>query len=209
MLYYFTYNAMEKTKNDQFQKIRDIFDEDNLDLIEQKFDAFMGRLVRLWWGESIIHHRYTEDILACDFVHSTNAKMYPHLKTIFLVVGRILLVSGVVGVFSSLLGLTGLGFVFSFGFGMGLRVILYLLVSLAVSLLSLCAGIGMIRRKKWLPSVLVISFFATIAGLIVSSIPSGFIVGAKYGSFGNALLQLILFFVLVVLVFKNKELFHT
>jgi len=199
---------MEHTGNKHVDKVKKVFDENNLDLLEQKLDSRMEKLAHLKRVQQIINHKYMEDILASDFVHRINAKMYPHLKTIFLVIWWISVVSGIIGIFSFLLGLSGLGFVFSFGLGIGVRIVIYLLVALLLSLLSLCCGIGMIKMKKRLPPVILISFVVTIVGFIIALIPSGFIIGAKYGSFGGSFLNLILFFALVVIVFKNKELFH-
>jgi hypothetical protein len=62
--------------------------------------------------------------------------------------------------------------------------------------------------KKRLPALVFIGFLLTVVELVLSFIPSGFMVGARYGSFGGALFNIILCFILVVIVFKNKELFH-
>ena len=97
---------------------------------------------------------------------------------------------------------------FSLGFGIGLRVLIYIIIALAFSLLSVVCGIGMIKMKKWLPSLIFIAFLISVVSLVISLIPSGFMISAKYGSFGGSFLNLLLSFVLVVVIFKNKELFH-
>lgn len=198
---------MEKTENKHVHNVKKVFDENNLDVAERKLDNSMEKLAHIWRIENLINHKLMKDILASKFVHDINVKIAPYLKTIFLVIGWISVISGIIGVFSFLLGLSGLGFVFSFGFGIGLRVIIYILVALAFSLLSLVCGIGMIKMKKRLPALVFIAFLITVLGIIISFIPSGFMV-TSYGSFGSALFNLILSFILVVIVFKNKELFH-
>ncbi len=198
---------MEKTENKHVHNVKKVFDENNLDVAERKLDNSMEKLAHIWRIENLIGHKLMKDILASKFVHDINVKIAPYLKTIFLVIGWISVISGIIGVFSFLLGLSGLGFVFSFGFGIGLRVIIYILVALAFSLLSLVCGIGMIKMKKRLPALVFIAFLITVLGIIISFIPSGFMV-TSYGGFGSALFNLILSFILVVIVFKNKELFH-
>lgn len=198
---------MEKTENKHIHKVKKMFDENNLDAAERKLDNGMEKLAHIWRIEKLIGHKLMKDILASKFVHDANVKIAPSLKIIFLVIGWISVVSGIIGIFSFLLGLSGLGFVFSFGFGIGLRVIIYILVALAFSLLSLVCGIGMIKMKKRLPALVFIAFLVTVLGIVISFIPSGFMM-TSYGSFGSALFNLLLSFVLVVIVFKNKELFH-
>lgn len=207
-IYLLTYTIMEKTENKHVHNVKKMFDENNLDAAEKKLDRNMDKLANIWRVQKLIDHKWMKDILNAKFVHDFNVKISPYLKTIFLVIGWISVISGIIGIFSFLLGLSGLGFVFSFWFGIGLRVVIYILVALAFSLLSLVCGIGMIKLKKRLPALIFIGFLVTVVALIISFIPSGFMLSAKYGSFGGSLLNLILSFVLVVIVFKNKELFH-
>ncbi|MEI7563867.1 MAG: hypothetical protein WCJ39_09935 [bacterium] len=65
---------------------------------------------------------------------------------------------------------------------------------------------GMIRMKKWLPELLFLGFLLTIISFLRSLVPSGFLVSS--GGIGNSFLTLLLYFLLVVLVLKNKALFH-
>lgn len=199
---------MEQKEKKHVEIAKKIFDENNLDKAEKKLDVNMEKLAHWSWIQKVVDHKIMKDVLSSKFVHDMNIKISPYLKTIFLVVGRISVISGIIGIFSFLLGLSGLGYAFSFGFGIGLRVVLYVLIALAFSLLSLSCGIGMIRMKKRLPSLVVISFSVTVLELIVSLIPSGFML-SKYGSFGSSFLNLVLAFVLLVIVFKNKQLFDT
>lgn len=199
---------MEKTENKHVHNVKKMFDENNLDVAEKKLDRNMDKLANIWRVQKLIDHKWMKDILGSKVVNDANAKIVPYLKTIFLIIGWISVVSGIIGIFSFLLGLSGLGFVFSFGFGIGLRVVIYILIALAFSLLSVFCGIGMIKMKKWLPSLIFIAFLISIVSIIISFIPSGFMVSAKYGSFWGSLLNLILSFVLVVIVFKNKVLFN-
>ncbi|MEI7919692.1 MAG: hypothetical protein WCH65_05945 [bacterium] len=79
--------------------------------------------------------------------------------------------------------MSGLGFMFSLGFGIGLRVLIYVLLKIIFSLLSLFVGIGMIRYKKRLLSLVILSFGISVLSFVVSLIPVGLYAYSSYGSF--------------------------
>lgn len=96
---------------------------------------------------------------------------------------------------------------FSLGFGIGLRVLIYVLLKIVFSLLSLFIGIGMIRSKKRLISLVILAFGISAVSFVVSLIPVGLYAYSSYGSFGGSLFNLIIMFVLLSLVIKNQALF--
>ncbi|MCX6822835.1 MAG: hypothetical protein NTX91_02450 [candidate division SR1 bacterium] len=196
---------MEKTENKHVQKIKKMFDENNLDVAERKLDAGMAKISRISWLQKLMNHKRMKDILSSKMANDFNTKLAPSLKILVLVIGWISVVSGVIGIFSFVAGLLGLSYYFSFGFGVGIREILSVIIILLSCLLSLAGGLGMIRMKSWLPELLFLGFLLTIVSFLRSLVPSGFLVSS--GGIGNSFLTLILYFLLVVLVFKNKSLF--
>ena len=197
---------MEKTENKHIQKVKKMFDENNLDVVERKLDAGMAKISQTSWLQKLMNHKRMKDILSSKMANDFNVKLAPSLKTILLVIGWISVISGVIGIFSFVMSLLGLGYYFSFGFGFGLREIFSVIIILLSCVLSLAGGFGMIRMKKWLPELLFLGFLLTIISFIRSLVPSGFLVSS--GGIGNSLLTLILYFLIVVLVLKNRQLFH-
>lgn len=195
-------------ENQHVHNVKKAFDANNLDIAERKLDRWMDKIAQFPRIQQLMELQIMKDVLASKFAHDFSAKIAPFLKTIFLVIGWISVISGIVGLFSFLVGLSGIGFAFSFGFGIGLRVIIYLLIALAFSALSLVCGIGMIRMKKRLPALIFLWFLVSLASLVISFIPSGFLVSTRYGSFWGSFLNALLSFALVVIVLKNKELFN-
>ena len=188
------------------QKVKKMFDENNLDIAERKLDAGMTKIAQTSRLQKLMDHKRMKDILSSKMANDFNVKLAPSLKTILLVIGWISVVSGVIGIFSFVAGLLGLSYYFSFGFGLWVREILSVIIILFSFLLSLAGGLGMIRMKKWLPELLFLGFLLTIISFLRSLVPSGFLVSS--GGIGNSFLTLLLYFLLVVLVLKNKALFH-
>jgi hypothetical protein len=110
-------------------------------------------------------------------------------------------------VFSFLISLSGLGFMFSLWFGIGIRVLIYVLLAIVFSLLSLFIWIGMIRFKKWIPSLVILWLTISAISFIVSLVPVGLYSYRSYGSFGGSLFNLLITFVLLVLIVKNDHMF--
>ncbi|MCX6824305.1 MAG: hypothetical protein NT085_04210, partial [candidate division SR1 bacterium] len=156
---------------------------------------------------TFLNHKIVKNILGYHFVHDVNHKIQPYLKTIFTIVGRISLITGIVGIFSFLISLSGLGFMFSLGFGIGIRVLIAILLAIAFSLLSLFTGIGMIRFKKRVISLAILGFSVSALSFLISLIPVGLYSYKSYGSFGGSFFNLLITFVLLVLILKNEHMF--
>ncbi|MEI7563868.1 MAG: hypothetical protein WCJ39_09940 [bacterium] len=109
---------MEKTENPHMQKVKKMFDENNLDIAERKLDAGMTKIAQTSRLQKLMDHKRMKDILSSKMANDFNVKLAPSLKTILLVIGWISVVSGVIGIFSFVAGLLGLSYYFSFGFGL-------------------------------------------------------------------------------------------
>lgn len=175
--------------------------------MERKIDHNMEKIMNRWFVHTFLNYKIVKDILASHLVNDMNHKLQPYLKTIFTIVGRISLITWIVGIFSFLISLSGLGFMFSLGFGIGLRVLIYVLLAIVFSLLSLFTWIGMIRFKKRVISLAILGFVVSAFSLIISLIPVGIYAYRTYGSFGWSFFNLLITFVLLVLILKNENMF--
>lgn len=189
------------------QQKKHFSEEVTLDKMERKIDHNMEKIMNRWFVHTFLNYKIVKDILASHLVNDMNHKLQPYLKTIFTIVGRISLITWIVGIFSFLISLSGLGFMFSLGFGIGLRVLIYVLLAIVFSLLSLFTWIGMIRFKKRVISLAILGFVVSAFSLIISLIPVGIYAYRTYGSFGWSFFNLLITFVLLVLILKNENMF--
>lgn len=169
----------------------------------------MEKLANKWQSfvKNIIDHIWVRRIMDSSFVREVHTKIAPYASLILLVIWRISLVVWVIGIFSFLISLSGLGFMFSLGFWIGIRVLLYVLLAAWFSACSLLLGIGMIRRKKWAISFVVYLLVLSAAMLLISLIPVGLYSYKSYGSFGSGLFNLLITGVVTLLMLKNQTLF--
>ncbi|MFA6256249.1 MAG: hypothetical protein WC606_03625 [Candidatus Absconditabacterales bacterium] len=195
---------MEQTQ--QHQK-KHFSEEATLDKVEKKIDHNMEKIMNKGFVQKFLNLKIVKDILGAHFVNDINHKLQPYLKTIFTIVGRISLITGIIGIFSFLISLSGLGFMFSLGFGIGLRVSIYVLLAIAFSVLSLFTGIGMIRFKKRVTSLVILGFAVSVLSFIISFIPVGLYSYKSYGSFGGNFFNLLITFILLILILKNENMF--
>ncbi len=182
-------------------------EEETLDKVENKIDRTMEKIMNKGFVQKFLTNKIVKDILNFHLVNEANTALQPYLKVIFTVIGRISLITWIIGVFSFLISLSGLGFMFSLGFGIWLRVLIYVLLAAVFSLLSLFIGIGMIRSKKWVKSLVILWFAVSALSFVISLIPVGLYSYRSYGSFGSSLFNLIITFVIVLLVVKNEQMF--
>ena len=169
-------------------------EEAALDKMEKKVDRSMEKLMNKWMFATILNHKIVKDILGSQIVNDANAKLQAYLKTIFIVVGRILLISWVVGLFSFLISLSGLGFMFSLWFGIGLRVLVYALLAIAFALVSLLTWLGLIRFKKRVISLAILWTIVSALSLVVTFVPVGFSSYTSYGTPSGSFLNLLLIY---------------
>lgn len=198
---------MEHTEKKHVHIAKKVFDENNMDKAEHALDKKMEKIMKKWRVEKFCQNKIVHDILYSKVITDINHKIAPYLKTIFIILGWIALVSGLIGIFLFLIRLSALGFAFSFWFGIWIRILLYLLIALAFDLFSVLVGIGLIRMKRRLPSIALVSFFVSIIFFIIALIPSGFYASVRYGSFWSGLLNLIISAVILIVILRNKEMF--
>lgn len=182
-------------------------EEATLDSVERKIDHNMEKIMHNSIFAKFLNHKIIKDILASHLVNEVNHNLQSYLRTIFIVVGWISLITWIVGIFSFLVSLSGLGFMFSLWFGIGIRVLIYVLLAIVFSLLSLFIWIGMIRFKKWIPSLVILWLAISAISFVVSLVPVGLYSYRSYGSFGGSLFNLLITFVLLILIVKNDHMF--
>lgn len=167
----------------------------------------MEKIMNTWIFTKFLNHKIVKNILASHFVHEINHALQWYLKTIFIVVWWISLITWIVGVFSFLISLSWLGFMFSLWFGIWIRVLIYVLLTVIFSLISLFMWIGMLRFKKRVISLIILLFTVSIVSLLISLIPVGLYSYRSYGSFWGSFFNLLITFVLLVLLLKNQHTF--
>ncbi|MFA5747710.1 MAG: hypothetical protein WC872_01220 [Candidatus Absconditabacterales bacterium] len=160
-------------------------------------------IVEKFFGIKIVY-----DILHSNSFNVIDKKIQNYLKAIFTVIGIISIISGIVGIFSFLVSLSGLGFVFSLGFWIGIRIFIYILIAFAISLLSLYLGIGIVRFKKWILPLAIVGFYSLCVLFVISLLPVGLSSLNAYAKSGSMFFSLILNFVLLMFILKNKEMFN-
>lgn len=182
-------------------------EEEALDKVEQRLDHTMEKIMNKGFVSKFLNIKIIKDIIHSHFVHEANHKISSFLSVTFTVIGRISLVAWILGIFSFLVSLSGLGFMFSLGFGIGLRVLIYILLALLFAFLSLFMWIGMLRFKKRVLSLVILGFAVSALSFVISLVPVGLYSYRSYGSFWGSLFNLLITFVLVVLVVKNEHMF--
>ncbi len=182
-------------------------EEEALEKMEHNIDKNMEKIMNTWFVYTFINLKLIKDLLASNVVNDINHRISSSLKPIFIIVGWISFITWIIGIFSFLISLSGLGFMFSLWFGIGIRVLIYVIFAFAFSLLSLFMGIGLIRFKKRVISLIILGFLVSVLLFIISLIPVGLYSYRSYWSFGGGLFNLIITFVLLIIVLKNEHMF--
>lgn len=182
-------------------------EEEALENVEKKLDEKMDKIMSKWFVHKFLDLKFMKDVLSSHIVNDANHKIKNSLSILFTVLGWISVATGIIGIFSFLVSLSGLWFMFSLWFGIGVRVLVYVLLGLSFSLLGLFTWIGLIRRKKRVVSLIILGLFVSAILFVVSFIPVGLYAYKSYGSFGGGLFNLIITFVLLLLVVKNDTMF--
>lgn len=198
---------MEQTHAQHPHQKKHFSEEATLDKVEKKIDHNMEKIMNTWFVKKFLDLKIVKQVLDSHFVHDINTKLQPYLKTIFTIVGRISLITWIIGIFSFLISLSWLGFMFSLGLGIGIRVLIYVLLAIVFSLLSLFIGIGMIRFKKWVISLIFLWTLVSAVSLILSLIPVGIYSYKAYGSFWSSFFNLLITVIFLILIVKNEHMF--
>lgn len=182
-------------------------EEEALENIEKKLDENMNKIMKQWFIQNFLNFKIMKDILSSQIVNDINIKVHDYLKNVFVILGWISVVTWIIGIFSFLVSLSGLWFMFSLWFGIGIRVLIYFLLGFSFSLIWLFTWIGLIRSKKRVVSLIVLGLLVSALLFVISFIPVGLYAYKSYGSFGSWLFNLIITFVLLLLVVKNEKMF--
>lgn len=203
---------MEKThqphQEHQTHQKKRFSEEETLDRVEKKIDHNMEKIMNHWFAHKFLDLKIVKDILGAHIVNEANHKVQPHINIIFIIVGWLSLITWVAGILFFLFrDLSNLGFMFSLGFGIGVRVLIYVLLAILFSLLSVFIWIGLLRYKKRLMSLAILGFAVSVFSFIVSLMPMGLYSYSSYGSFWSGFFNLLIAFVLLVLILKNEHMF--
>lgn len=167
--------------------------DENIEKIDKKISEIEHKFN---FVDKLFNQKWMKEILASKIVEDTNNKLKWNLSTIFTVVAVLSLILAWVSVlwFFGLLGLA------SFGFGRG-----YILIMSVFALLSavfaLLIGVGLLKKKKRLPFVILVNFavqlFIIIVSLVTTSVASGM-----------TRVNLVVMIALLLLILKNRSYFN-
>jgi hypothetical protein len=101
-----------------------------------------------------------------------------------------------------------LWFVFSLWFWIWIRIFIYILIAFAISLLSLYLWIWIVRFKKWILPLAIVWFYSLCVLFVISLLPVWLSSLNAYAKSGSMFFSLILNFVLLMFILKNKEMFN-
>lgn len=157
----------------------------------------MGELDKKFgFVNKLLKQKRMKDLLGAKAVNDVNKALKPALTTIFIVIAVLAFISALASFFG-VFGMIGLG---AFGISGGFIFMMIILLLLA-TILSLLTGIGLIKKKTRLPSVLFLNFGLQIILLIVSSMSRGVSSGSQWLSF-------VVMLALLLVVLKNKSYFN-
>ncbi len=173
--------------------------EKKVEAFESKADEKVDNLVKkMWFIDSIVNASWMKAVLNWDLMDKANVWVRKHLEKICKVFWRITLVVwiiytvlGVIAFFAWIVALFLKGMVWTF---------LLTVLSLAASILVVLIGRGLVKMKKWAPSVLLIWAMFNILMLILAiAFPS-----LKLWTYVFSTIFDIIF---VLFILKNKDMF--
>lgn len=207
LIFYYILPMEHNHQSHQEHQKKHFSEEETLDKVGKKIDEKMEKIMNTGFIHKFLALKFVKTILWSHFVDDINHKISPYLKIVFTVVWWISLVAWIIWIFSFLVSLSWLGFMFNLWVGLGIRVLIYVILALIFSLLSLLIGIGMIRFKKRAISLIVLVFIVSVILFVVSLLPVGLYSYRSYGNFWSGLFNLIITAVLLILVLKNDHMF--
>jgi len=86
-------NTHQEHQHHQEHQKKHFSEEETLDKVERKIDQNMEKIMKKGFVHKFLNYRIVKDILGAHFVNDINHKLQPYLKTIFTIVGRILLIT--------------------------------------------------------------------------------------------------------------------
>ncbi len=163
--------------------------------MDQHLDSHLNKLSSSGLVEKVANNSVIKSITDSSAFQSMNNSIRPHFWTIMTVLGVLAVISGVIGVFALIAMIAW--FVF-WNF-----LIIFIISAISVAL-TLIQGRGMIVKKKWFPYIAVVSFAWSILSIILQNVFWGGMVG--YGG-SNYVVMLIVSFIVLLFVLKNRDIF--
>lgn len=165
---------------------------------EKQVDSKMDALMKKGFVEKFMHNNIISQIMHSSVMMQIDKALRPYFKTICTVIGWIAIVTGVLGLLGSLLGVGSFGMMTYWHAGTGMMLTIYMVLGVVSSVLSILVGRGLIKFKKRTLSVLLIVFLIACVMFIRGLIMTGR---------GRGIVSLLLEFVFLLLALRNKDLF--
>jgi hypothetical protein len=176
---------------------------DPLDLLNEKLDINMNALVEKTVTTKVIENKTFKNIVNANLTESINQKLQPGLKNIFTIIARIYLTIWIIFILYSLILFNRIDQMYSWWF----RASLHSLIFFFSSLLIFFMGIWILKQKKWIIWLTIIGLMTSTIACLLSLIPSGNISFWIYENFWGNLFNVIITFILLIFLFKNKTMF--
>ena len=172
--------------------------EKKMEKAEKEADKKVNELVnKAAFIDKLLNASWIKEILKLSFIESANKRVRKNLELICKILWWIILIWWIIyTIFAIIAFVRWLIWLFSWNIG----IFLLSLIALASAILIIMLWRGLIKMKKWLPAALV----AIIAVDLVLFVLSIFL----WESFGFCLLEIIFYFVFILFVLKNKDLFN-
>lgn len=168
------------------------------DSFAKQVDSKMNDLMKNNFAEKFMHNSIVSKIMHSSVIAQLDKVLHPYFKTICAVIGWIGIITGVLGLLGTLLGVGSFGMMMYWHAGSGLRLTIYTILGVVSAALSILVWRGLVKFKKRTLSVLIIVFL--LACLM-------FVRGLVMTGMGRWVASLIIEFVFLVIALRNKDLF--
>ncbi len=167
--------------------------------MQQQIDSHLNKLTSHGFVEKVVNNSVVSGILNSSSFESVNKTIRPHMGTIMTVLGVLAIIAGILWLLGiiAMLG-TLFGWVFAWAF------LIIFLFSLIGVLFTLFQGYGMVTKKRWFPSLMLVAFGWSILSLILQELFRWGMVGYRSG---NYLFMLIISLIVMLFVLKNRDIF--
>lgn len=191
-----TAKKVETQKAEVKEKVVEV--EKKVEAFEAKTDKEVDNLVKkVWFVDKIINASWVKEILNLSFMEKANVRVRKNLETICKVLWILWLIWW--WIFAIFAIISFIGWIVALFHGV-VWVFLLSIISLVAAALVLIISRWLMKMKKWLPAVAIISVAIEIIVLIIS-------IFVSWLSFGTELVSLIISIICTLFVLKNKDMF--
>jgi len=191
-----TAKKVETQKAEVKEKVVEV--EKKVEAFEAKTDKEVDNLVKkVWFVDKIINASWVKEILNLSFMEKANVRVRKNLETICRVLWILWLIWW--WIFAIFAIISFIGWIVALFHGV-VWVFLLSIISLVAAALVLIISRWLMKMKKWLPAVAIISVAIEIIVLIIS-------IFVSWLSFGTELVSLIISIICTLFVLKNKDMF--